>query len=124
LEKLAPYFPGLTPEWTARAPLPGSDFGREPRERARDEFFARHPQVPRETLRGIFRRHGSRAAEVAGDGRLGEDFGAGLTERELRYLAEHEWARTAEDVLWRRTKAGLHMSAEQRARVASYLGRA
>lgn len=124
LAKLAPYFPGMKPEWTARAALPGSDFGGVPRERARDVFFARHPSVDRETLRGIFRRHGARAAEVAGDGKLGEDFGAGLTERELRYFAEHEWARTAEDVLWRRTKAGLHMNAEQRAKVASFLGRA
>jgi glycerol-3-phosphate dehydrogenase len=123
-EKLAPYFPGLKPAWTASAQLPGSDFGSLPRERVRDEFFARYPGIGRETLRGIFRRHGSHAAEVAGDGKLGELFGAGLHERELRYLAEREWAQTAEDVLWRRTKAGLHMSAAQRARVASFMGRA
>jgi glycerol-3-phosphate dehydrogenase len=124
MEKLAPYFPGLKPAWTARAPLPGSDFGGVPRERAREEFFARHPGAPRDTLRGIFRRHGARAAEIAGDGKLGEDFGAGLTERELRHFIEREWARTAEDVLWRRTKAGLHMSAGQRARVAEFMARA
>jgi glycerol-3-phosphate dehydrogenase len=124
MEKLAPYFPGLKPAWTARAPLPGSDFGGVPREQAREEFFARHPGVPRDTLRGIFRRHGARAAEIVGDGRLGEDFGAGLTERELRHFIEREWARTAEDVLWRRTKAGLHMSAGQRARVAEFMARA
>jgi glycerol-3-phosphate dehydrogenase len=123
LEKLARYFPGLKPAWTASAQLPGSDFGGVSRERVRDEFFMRHAGVERETLRGIFRRHGSRAVEVVGDGKLGESFGAGLHERELRYLAEREWAQTAEDVLWRRTKAGLHMNAEQRARVASYLGR-
>ncbi|MGH8672849.1 MAG: hypothetical protein ACREVG_00910 [Burkholderiales bacterium] len=48
--------------------------------------------------------------------------GGGLTERELAYFVDHEWARTAEDVLWRRTKAGLHMSEPQRARVAERMG--
>ncbi len=121
--KLAPYFPGMKPPWTATAPLPGSDFRAAARERARDEFFARHPSIDRDTLRGIFRRHGSRAAEVVGDGNLGEHFGAGLHERELRYFVEREWAASAEDVLWRRSKCGLHMSPQQRERVASVLGR-
>jgi len=124
MEKLAPYLPALRPAWTAGAQLPGSDFGDVPRERMRDEFFARYPGIGRETLRGIFRRHGARAAEVAGDGDLGEHFGAGLHEREVRYLAEHEWAQTADDVLWRRTKTGLHMNAAQRARVAAFMGHA
>jgi glycerol-3-phosphate dehydrogenase len=49
---------------------------------------------------------------------LGEDFGGGLTEREVAWLVEREWARSADDVLWRRTKCGLAMTAAQRARVA------
>jgi glycerol-3-phosphate dehydrogenase len=53
----------------------------------------------------------------------GEHYGAGLTERELRYFVEHEWAASADDVLWRRSKCGLHMSEAQRARVAQALGR-
>ena len=88
----------------------------------RDAFFARHPELPQPLLRGIFRRHGTRADAVLGGGPLGEDFGGGLTERELRYFTEHEWARSADDVLWRRTKAGLMMSPAQRARVAEVLG--
>jgi glycerol-3-phosphate dehydrogenase len=60
---------------------------------------------------------------VLGDGRLGEDYGAGLTERELTYLTQHEWARTADAVLWRRTKCGLHMTEAQRQRVAQVVGR-
>jgi glycerol-3-phosphate dehydrogenase len=123
MEHLKPYFPGLKAPWTDRAPLPGSDFGERSRVAARDEFFARHPQVPQSTLRGIFRRHGTRADEVVGDGRLGEDFGGGLTERELRHFMDREWARTAEDVLWRRTKCGLLMTERQRERVAQVMGR-
>jgi glycerol-3-phosphate dehydrogenase len=60
---------------------------------------------------------------VVGDGDLGEDFGGGLTERELRYFVEREWAQTAEDVLWRRTKSGLLMTPTQRERVAQVLGK-
>jgi glycerol-3-phosphate dehydrogenase len=123
MEHLKPYFPGLKAPWTDRAPLPGSDFGERSRVAARDKFFARHPQVPQSTLRGIFRRHGTRADEVIGDGRLGEDLGAGLTERELRHFMDREWARTAEDVLWRRTKCGLLMSEGQRQRVAQAMRR-
>ena len=122
LEKLAPYFPGLKPAWTAKRALCGSDFGAASRDAARDAFFAAHPRLPAETLRAIFRRHGTLAGDVVGDGDLGEHYGAGLHEREVRYLAEREWAKTAEDVLWRRTKTGLQMSPAQRARVAAVLG--
>jgi glycerol-3-phosphate dehydrogenase len=122
LDKLAPYFPGIKPAWTRHTPLAGSDFGGIARVEARDAFFGSHPQLAEAILRPIFRRHGTHAQAVVGDGNLGEDFGAGLTERELRYFVEREWAQTAEDVLWRRTKAGLLMTPAQRARVAQVLG--
>ena len=88
MDKLAPYFPGLKPAWTDRVPLSGSDFGDAARVEARDAFFASHPHIAEATLRGIFRRHGTHAQAVVGDGDLGEDFGAGLTEREVRYFVE------------------------------------
>jgi glycerol-3-phosphate dehydrogenase len=122
VDKLAPYFPGLRPAWTRGTPLSGSDFGGADRIQARDAFFRANPGLPEAVLRPIFRRHGAHAQAVVGAGDLGEDFGAGLTERELRYLVEHEWARSAEDVLWRRTKAGLLMTPAQRARVAQAMG--
>ncbi len=124
LEKLSAYFPGLKPAWTAGTPLPGSNFAAGPAAayaRLRD----RHAQIPEEALRGIFRRHGTLAETVLGDARneagLGEHFGAGLYARELRYLIDAEWARSEEDVLWRRTKTGLHLTPAQRARVAAWL---
>ncbi len=121
MEKLEPYFPGLKPAWTARAALPGSDFS--DREAAKRELAQRYPQLPPAMLQGVFRRHGTRAALVLGDARLGEHFGAGLTERELRYFMDHEWARSAADVLWRRTKCGLHMTEAERTRVQQVIGR-
>lgn len=126
LEKLSPCFSGMKAAWTAGAPLPGSDFGHEGREAARAALGARYSKIPGATLRQLFRRHGTLTAEVLGDARsaadLGEDFGGGLTERELAYLTAREWAMNADDVLWRRTKAGLHMTESQRARVAARMG--
>ena len=78
LEKLSPYFPALNPPWTARVPLPGSDFAS--REAAKRDLAERYRSVPPLVLQGVFRRHGTVAADVLGDGRLGEDYGAGLTE--------------------------------------------
>ncbi len=124
MDKLARYFPGRKPAWTGRAPLTGSDFGEATRIEARDAFFARHASIPEATLRAIFRRHGTLAEAVVGDGDLGEDFGAGLTAREIRYFVDQKWARTAEDVLWRRSKAGLLLNRAQQERVATALGRA
>jgi len=122
LEKLARYFPGLKPAWTSGQPLLGSDFGGVSRMEARDAFFQTYPHIPEYILRGIFRRHGAQSPAVVGDGDLGEEYGAGLTAREVRWLKDHEWARNAEDVLWRRTKAGLLMNETQRARVRVVMG--
>lgn len=127
MHKLAPYFPGLKGDWTVDQPLLGGDFAGASREQARDALFARYRGLPQETLRALFRRHGTLAYEVLGDARmvtdLGEHFGAELYTREVDYFVEHEWARAAEDVLWRRTKAGLHITDGQREAVARYLAR-
>ena len=121
LEKLAPYFAAMKPAWSGRAPLPGSDY--RDREAAKREIWQRYAQVAPNVLHGVFRRHGTLAPEVLGNGNLGEYYGAGLTEREVAYLREREWARSAEDILWRRTKCGLRMTEAQRKRVAEVLGR-
>jgi glycerol-3-phosphate dehydrogenase len=121
MERLAPCFPALKPAWTARDPLPGSAF--TSRAEARQQVFDRYRALPEAVVRGVFRRHGAQASEVLGDGLTGEHYGAGLTEREVRYFVEREWASSAADVLWRRSKCGLHMSEAQRARVAEALGR-
>jgi len=127
LQALAPYFPAMRPAWTAQAALPGSDFGDRPRSALRDALYARYPGLPRPLLRDLFHRHGSLARDVLGDTRapsdLGEDFGGGLTEREVAYFIEREWAQSADDVLWRRTKAGLRLDAGARVRLADFMGR-
>ena len=124
LEKLAHWFPGKR-AWSHTEALPGGDFGGRDFQQVLADFRARRPELDRQWLARLLRRHGMLADALLGDARtaadLGESFGGGLYEREVRYLAEHEWAREAEDVLWRRTKCGLHMSPTQRARVADYM---
>ena len=127
LSNLKPFFPGMKGEWTAKEPLIGADFGNVGREEARDTFFARYHLLPQEHLRGMFRRHGMLAYDVLGEARapgdLGEHFGAGLYAREVDYFVAREWATSAEDVLWRRTKAGLHLAVAQREAVARHLAK-
>jgi glycerol-3-phosphate dehydrogenase len=122
LDRLARYFPGMRAAWTDGAPLPGSDFAGVAPQDAFARLRARFAKLPEPALRGIFRRHGALADQVIGEGDLGEHLGAELYESELRYFVEREWARSADDVLWRRSKAGLHMTPQQRERVAEKLG--
>ena len=121
MDRLRAYFPAMKSAWTAHTPLPGSDFAS--RAEARRELFSRYRALPVPVVEGAFRRHGALAPEVLGDGITGEHYGAGLTEREVRYFVERELARSADDVLWRRSKAGLHLDGRQKARVAEAIGR-
>jgi glycerol-3-phosphate dehydrogenase len=128
LEKLAPWFHAMRmgPAWTAHAALPGATIPRGDQAAFEQHLTQRYPGLPQAALRALAQRHGALAYDVLGNAgtiaELGESFGAELYAREVDYLVEHEWAMSAEDVLWRRTKAGLHMSPAQQAAVARYLG--
>jgi glycerol-3-phosphate dehydrogenase len=121
LKKLARWIPARRP-WTHAEALPGGDFGGRDYAAVLHEFRARYPGLDPHWLARLLRRHGTLAEKILEGAKaaagLGENFGGGLYERELSYLIEHEWARSGDDVLWRRTKCGLHMSAAQRRRVA------
>jgi glycerol-3-phosphate dehydrogenase len=108
----------LPPAWTADEPLPGGDIPNADVGLYVEGLARLYAWLPEQVLSALVRRHGALTREVVGDARRWEDMGtvfaAGLTEREVRYLAQHEWARTSEDVLWRRTKAGLHLSPAMR----------
>lgn len=101
-------------KWTTHAALPGGDIYP-----AFNDYLADLARwIPQPLLARLARSYGTRLRDLLGDAtslhELGRHFGAGLYEAELRYLMEHEFARAAEDVLWRRTKLGLHMNAPQR----------
>jgi glycerol-3-phosphate dehydrogenase len=106
------------PAWTARKPLPGGDF---PHDGQADLIAALQAEFPAIDATRIARAYGTRARSWLTDD-LGRDFGAGLSEAEIDYLRREEWAVTAEDVLWRRSKLGLHMSAAERDAVAEFMG--
>jgi len=126
LATLAPFFPAMRHAWTHDAPLPGGDIPQGDRNAWLAELVRRYPALAPSLLQALAHRHGTRVATVLGDARsaadLGENFGADLTAREIAYLRDDEWACTAEDVLWRRTKCGLPMTLAQRDRVAAFMG--
>ncbi len=115
--KLAPFFPGLPGAWTATATLPGGNFPWDGVAQLRADLQARYPFLTEATVRRLVRSYGTLALEMLGDARgtadLGAYFGGDLTEREVNWLVRTEWARTTEDVLWRRSKLGLLLSAAE-----------
>lgn len=122
LAKLGPYLPQTGGAqtggpWTAGVALPGGDFPVDGVPALREAIAARYPFLaPREVVR-LSRTYGTETFDLLGEAAspadLGRDFGGGITEAEVNWLIAHEYARSAQDILWRRTKQGLHMSADQ-----------
>lgn len=125
IDRLSRFCP-MGARWTARTPLPGGDFAwdrfDEQIELARERWrFLTEAEAQR-----LVGAYGSRLAAVLGEAKsradLGQSFGAELTEAEVRYLMAREWARFADDILWRRTKLGLTMTPAERDALAAFMG--
>ena len=101
--------------WIGAAQRPDTDFTRFVQ-----ALMLRHPQLPEALCLRLARGYGTRVETLLADGALGAEVAPGLFEAELHYLHTHEWARTADDVLWRRTKLGLHLSAAECAAVGAW----
>jgi len=127
LRKLGKYFPDIGQkqwrDWTGGQALPGGDLGTD------FESFVKtqgtyYPFLSAPHLLRLCRSYGTNiktlmeGAKTIAD--MGQDFGGTLTEREAKYLVKYEWAKTAQDILWRRTKCGLHMSEEQQRAFADW----
>jgi len=123
--KLAPFIPGMKPGWTAYAPLPGGDMPGAEFEPFAADFQERHPWLPADVARRLCRLYGTMAERLVDGAQsltdMGEDFGGGLYEREAIWLVEHEFASSADDILWRRTKLGLHVPPEGVERLTAWL---
>ncbi len=123
--RLAPFFPGLPRAWTAEAPLPGGDFAWNGVSALQAALQSRYPFLTERTARRLVRSYGTLAADMLGDSRaakdLGCNFGADLSEREVEWLCRTEWARTAPDIMWRRSKLGLRMDTGETARLSDWL---
>ena len=113
LEKLAPLLDAGAAPWTRDAPLPGGDMPQADFQAFLWAASERWPWLPPEMLLRLARAYGTRMERVIGNATrvemLGQHFASDLYEAELRYLADEEFAQTAEDILWRRSKLGLHL---------------
>lgn len=112
-------------EWTGTAALPGGDFAVGTAQAKISELRARYPFLKSDWAHRLVHSYGTRAWTILGNAQTladcGEHFGHGLTQREVDYLVTQEWAITAEDILWRRTKLGLHLSHDEATRLSVYL---
>ena len=125
LEKLAPSLAGIGPPWTADAPLPGGGMPDADFDAWLRRFQAEHPWLPAALARHYGRCYGTAAAELLrGAGALadlGRHFGALFYEREAKWLMANEWARTADDILIRRTKHALFLTDAEKAAFTDWL---
>ncbi len=116
------------PGWTRDAPLPGGDIPDADIASFAAQCMLRHPWLPERLLRHFVRHYGTETDELLAGcgsvGDLGEHFGAGLYAAEVEHLVRREWARTAEDILWRRTRKGLGVSTDGAERLGAYVQRA
>jgi glycerol-3-phosphate dehydrogenase len=113
------------PAWTGSSHLPGGEFPHNGVEALVTKTRRSHPFLGEAHARRLVRAYGTRVERLLGPARAMEDLGpclgADLTGAEVRYLMEREWAQTADDVLWRRSKLGLRFSAEGRERLARFM---
>jgi glycerol-3-phosphate dehydrogenase len=128
LAKLSPNFPEAKAAWTARVPLAGGNFPVGDVGRLTDQLQQSHPYLTPYWAARLIRAYGVEAAVMLQGSRsaadLGRDFGATLTEVEVRWLMTHEFARAAADIVWRRTKLGLRLSLAQIAALEDFMAQA
>ncbi|MEM9704583.1 MAG: glycerol-3-phosphate dehydrogenase [Pseudomonadota bacterium] len=128
LEKLKPNFPRLSDAWTKTAPLPGGEIKNGDYDAFLTALLEAYPTAPARLVDRLARAYGARAPDIlssafpkGGGGVRGQSFVAGdITAAELDYLIEHEFAQTADDVLWRRSKLGLHLTPDERKAVDAW----
>ncbi|HZD91547.1 MAG TPA: glycerol-3-phosphate dehydrogenase, partial [Pseudolabrys sp.] len=124
MARIGPFFQSR-PAWTAAAPLPGGEFPPDDFGAVVASALERWPFLSEPHAKRLVGAYGRRLERILGDAQcmddLGDRFTADLTAAELRYLAENEWAQTADDVLWRRSKLGLHATADESAAIGRFM---
>ncbi len=123
--KLARFYPQASGNWTAGVPLPGGDFPVDGVPRLIADLRADYPFLTGPWAKRLIRAYGTEARLILGPAKtandLGRDFGANLTEAELRWLMDKEYAREAADVIWRRSKLGLRLSPAEVVGIAAFM---
>ncbi|MDX5299530.1 MAG: glycerol-3-phosphate dehydrogenase, partial [Gammaproteobacteria bacterium] len=125
LSHLAPFFPSMGGRWTADRCLPGATLQLKSLRDVRDMLGELYPELPGNLLDRFSRSYGTLAVRLLGNAQrvrdLGEHFGGTLYAREVDYLMREEWVEHPEDLLWRRTKQGLFLNAEQKSQLHAYM---
>jgi glycerol-3-phosphate dehydrogenase len=127
LERLSPYLRSAISRkgWTAKWPLPGGDMDVSAVAALTAELLRSYPFLSPAHANRLAHAYGTRAGKLLGNAKsmadLGQSFGATLTESEVKHLMSSEWALTAEDIVWRRSKLGLRMSASEIAAVDDWI---
>ncbi|WP_333829030.1 glycerol-3-phosphate dehydrogenase [Pararhodobacter sp.] len=125
LARIGAVLPVHNGNWTAGVPLPGGDFPVDGVAALTEDLRRRYPFLDAFWARRLIRAYGTEAPAILGEARspadLGQDFGATLHEAEVRWLITQEFARTAEDILWRRSKLGLRLTAPQATELARWM---
>lgn len=123
LDKLTPFLPEMSQSWTGYVPLPGGDFPGGDFAAFLSMVCNRWTFLSPDNAERMARAYGTRIGLLLRDATEIDDLGGGLSTLEVNYLATHEWARNADDILWRRTKIGLHTGDETHGKVAAVLAR-
>jgi glycerol-3-phosphate dehydrogenase len=117
LAEIAPFFAQTGPQWTAGVALPGGDFPVDGVAALTEKLKTKYSFLTERWLNRLVKAYGSEVFDLLGDakteGDLGQNFGSNLTEREVNWLIEREFANTAEDIIWRRSKLGLRMTSKE-----------
>jgi D-erythritol 1-phosphate dehydrogenase len=125
MQKLKPFFPTMGDNWTSKATLPGGDIVNADFDTFVAKLHRDIPWLPKDVAHHYARLYGTRASKIINSAKsisgLGQKFGGTLYECEVKYLRDHEWAASVEDILFRRTKHGVHMSKKQREGLNNYL---
>ena len=125
MDAITPFFDGLAPKWTAGVPLPGGDFPVDGFLTLVAEIETEYPFLPPGLPRRLVRAYGTDVrhilANVSSAVDLGDDYGAGIFKPELDWVIDQEWVACAEDFVWRRTRLGLRLTADQIAAIDAYI---
>jgi glycerol-3-phosphate dehydrogenase len=123
MDEIKPFYPNMKGRWTAHSTLPGGNLAHDGVEAAIAKLQTRYSFMKPANIRRLFKAYGTEVEQILGDARfaadLGQSFGP-VTEREIDHLITKEWVRTADDLLWRRSKLGLHMKPEEQRAMRDY----
>lgn len=117
MEKVEAILGKKSAAWTENSTLPGGDFAEDKFETLVNDISLKYSFLEKKNIMRLVRSYGTNASVILENCSeikdLGQDFGAGLFEKEVQYLIDNEWAKAADDIVWRRSKLGIRMTEEQ-----------